>query len=110
MITTCHKCHQEYDDVYYSTQCPHDYFLMHCGVFVNGQQGCAHTVEELTKATNENILPNPDCEYTLGIEGLREAIQRGMLVDRAVEATNAEILANGGFLSDESCHFGDCEP
>lgn len=109
MTTTCHKCHQEYDDTYHSTQCPHEYFQMHTGVFVNGQNGCAHTIEELNKATNENILPNPDCEYMLGLEGLREAIERGMTVNRAVDATNAEVVANSGFLPEESCHFGDCK-
>lgn len=109
MKVKCLACGQEYDDTFRNTQCPHESFEMHCGVFVNGQQGCAHTIEELTKATKENILPNPDCEYQTAFNLLSESIRRGMTIDRVIAEANAEILANGGLLHDESCHFGDCE-
>lgn len=73
MITTCHKCHQEYDDVYRSTQCPHEEFAMHCGVFVDGKSGCAHTVEEL-EAAAKGVLPNPSCSYQQTFNNLSKAI------------------------------------
>ena len=75
MITTCPKCHQEYDDVYHSTQCPHEYFQMHCGVFVKGKQGCAHTVEEQRQT---DVVPNPDCPHLQMLQNLSEAIDESI--------------------------------
>jgi hypothetical protein len=49
--------------VYRDTICPHKTFEMHCSVFVNGEHGCAHTVEEQLAAIGESpVLPNPDCQ------------------------------------------------
>ena len=84
MITTCFKCSHKCDDTYRSTQCPHEEFAMHCGVFVGGKNGCAHTIEELDAAMH-GVLPNPDCEQLLMI---------------------LEIQAE---IEEESCHFGDCD-
>lgn len=109
MITTCPKCHQEYDDVYRTTQCPHKSFQMHCSVFVEGKQGCAHTVEELNEAVKSKVVPNPDCSYMLALNNMLEEMEIDSVVERAVDETNAEIVANNGLLPDESCHFGDCE-
>lgn len=63
MNIVCPECLQKYDDTYRNTSCPHETFEMHCSVFVNGQQGCAHTVEELRDATESPnpTAPNPDC-------------------------------------------------
>lgn len=75
MKVTCPECKQEYDDTYHNTNCPHKSFEMHTGVFVNGQQGCAHTIEELTKATNENVLPNSDCVYQRTLNNIADSLK-----------------------------------
>lgn len=65
MNVICPECKQEYDDVDHRTHCPHDFFEMHVGVFVNGQNGCAHTIEELNNAHKSGVAPNPSCPLLL---------------------------------------------
>lgn len=88
MKVTCPKCKHEYDDVDHNTSCPHEYFQMHCGVFVNGQMGCAHTIEE-TDVSKLTVAPNLDCEHRQMLENLSEVLIES---DRLKKLSNEDLV------------------
>jgi hypothetical protein len=86
MTNRCSTCSYIFDDVFYSTVCPHEPIAMHAAVFVGGQPGCAHTIEELSGQTEP---PHPDCPFHL----LREAIIAHMpLEPEAINALTNDLL------------------